>query len=124
MHDNTLIAIALSTSSLGILMLLAAMLFLEMPVSTITDASGMADGAPIRLSGAVVKTTMVSGKTIIILTQETTIPIVIEETIELESGTCIDVEGKRSSYKDQVQVDASKISECKAEELRKQRTQS
>lgn len=112
MKDRTLVAIALSTSSAGIFLLILAMLFLEIPETPISAIASTADGSPLHLKGEVAKTMAVGDRTIVYISQTNTIPVVVEETVKIEVGTCISVKGKRASYKGETQIDASKIERC------------
>ena len=68
-HDNWLILIAMTTAALGVVGLLFALEFLDVPITSIAKTAAMADGTPVRITGAVVGMRKAAGMMIITVTQ-------------------------------------------------------
>lgn len=113
MHDNWLIAIAMSIAGLGITMLLFALILIEPEQSTI-DATALAqDNTPAHIKGTVQSIRLIGNKTLVTVSQPSKIDIIIEDTVlNITKNSCIDITGKKSSYNNKAQVIASKIKEC------------
>jgi hypothetical protein len=113
MHDNWLIAVALSTSGVGMVGLLFAMVFLELPENSIPDAEASPDGAPLRLRGEVISTQQRGNITTISISQPQVIEVVLfDANISLPKDTCVVVQGKRSSYNGKPQLTATRVRRC------------
>ena len=112
MHDNWIVATALTTAALGMVGLLFVMIFLKLPESRIDDAHTVADGATLRLRGIARSVQHRANMTIIALEQPQIIEITRFAPIEIEEGSCIIVQGKKSSYNGESQLVATKITAC------------
>jgi DNA/RNA endonuclease YhcR with UshA esterase domain len=115
MHDNTLIAWALIVSALGITGLLFALIVLEVPVTTIPNATMAGDGTVVRVTGTVQQVQQRGSMTIATISQPATIDVILDSnTTALSAGDCITVHGKKGSFNSQAQISASRITKCKA----------
>ena len=106
MHDNWLVAIALCVAGLGITVLMFTLMFYELP----EDSIDAADGMPLRLRGNVTGVQERGNMTIITITQPTTIDVVLFEPVN--ASGCILVQGKKSTYRGDPQIAATKITRC------------
>lgn len=111
MHDNWLIAISMTVASLGIVCLLFALIFLEVPESSIRVVAQELDGTPVRVKGAVKNVQYRNNMTIISLEQPATIDITLFEVVNITSD-CVIAQGRKGSYKDTAQITATKIIKC------------
>ena len=112
MHDNWIIATALCVSALGIIGMMFALVFLELPESALPDARAMADGTPLRVRGTVTSINTRTNITTITITQPTTLTIIIRDNVTINKNDCIIVQGKKTSYKNNAQLEAEKIESC------------
>jgi DNA/RNA endonuclease YhcR with UshA esterase domain len=114
MHDNTLVAWALIISALGIAGLLFALIILEVPLTTIANATMAGDGAVVRVTGTVQRVQERGGMTIATISQPATIDVILDSNATaLSAGDCITVQGKKGSFNSQAQISASRIIKCK-----------
>jgi aspartyl/asparaginyl-tRNA synthetase len=118
MHDNWLIAIAMSTAGVGITMLLFALIVLDPAEKEITQITSMQNNAPIKITGTISSSRTIGNKTLITISQPSTIDIIIEDialnTTSLKRSSCIQVNGKTSEYNGKRQIIASKVELCKS----------
>jgi hypothetical protein len=114
MHDDWIVAIALCVSGIGIVLLLFALILLEPPQTDIPGAIASADGAPVRITGTLTGVRAIGERTILTITQPSTIDAVVESTnlTDLAIGDCIAVRGERSSYEGRAQVSATRVVAC------------
>lgn len=120
MHDNWLIAIAMSIAGIGITMLLLALLFIEPEQTTIDTASVLQDNTPTHIIGTTQSIKIIGNKTIITITQPSKIDVIIESSTinqteikkDIIKDPCIDIVGKKSSYNNKAQIIASKVQHC------------
>ena len=121
MHDNWLLLAAMTVSALGIAGLMFALIIMDVPLSTFADASAADDGVTVHVKGDVVRTQARTGFTVVTIEQPATLDIIIDGNVSgntsgatpFSVGTCVDVRGKKATYRNQTQVSATRISTCK-----------
>jgi hypothetical protein len=112
MHDRWLIAFALCMSALGIVGLLFALIFMDIPLSTIPQARQADDGVMVRITGTVSDVRR-SGIPTITISQPATIDVILpDEAQDVPVGSCVIVQGKKTTYKGKEQVNAARILAC------------
>jgi hypothetical protein len=92
--------------------MLFALIFMELPTSSILDAQAAADGTPVRMKGTVEQVQQRGNMTIITISQPSTIEITVFEEVNITSQ-CVVIQGKKGSYKGASQVTASRVERCK-----------
>jgi hypothetical protein len=110
MHDHWLVLLALCVAAAGMVGLLFVLTFLELPLTDIRTSEAMADGTPVRMQGEVVRVQQRGNISSLILRQPATIEVVIFGNVN--ASGCVIISGKRSSFKGQAQITASKIARC------------
>lgn len=112
MHDNWLIAIALSVSATGIIVLLVLLVLLEPGEIGIAEVPGQIDGAALAVRGTVDSVSHRGDLTVLEISQSCTIDAVVFERVEIAEGICIRAIGKKGTYEGTPQLVVSRITEC------------
>jgi uncharacterized protein YdeI (BOF family) len=116
MHDNWLVASAMIISSVGIAGLLFALIVLAPQSYSFYETKALPDSAPVRVNGTVVAVREIGNRTLLTITQPSTIDIVVDDKAALHSSIsthdCIIIDGKKERYNGNVQIIPSKISSC------------
>lgn len=110
MHDNLLIAIALSVSGAGIIALAVLLAVLEPESASIPDVQRFADGAPVRVEGTVTNVERRGGITVLTIEQPVTVEAVVFGNASAEG--CVRVLGRKDTHEGTVQIVARKILSC------------
>lgn len=108
MHDRWIVAIALATASLGVVGLLFALIFLEVPLTPIGESQ---EGTLIRVKGEVANVRQQGNLTFITITEQVSL-LVVSENVSVSKGDCLLVQGKKEVFRDQSQLRATKILRC------------
>jgi hypothetical protein len=112
MHDTWLIFIALCMAALGVILLLFALIFMEVPLADISTAGAATDGSMVRVRATVLGTRPLGNETIITISQPQTIDVIIDDKLNISKEDCIYVRGKKESYKGAAQIAATRVSRC------------
>ncbi|MDD9952885.1 MAG: hypothetical protein OXR66_00950 [Candidatus Woesearchaeota archaeon] len=110
MQDTTLVAIALSVSALGIILLQYALIVVAPLETPIPAVASFADGTPVLLEGRLVDVQHRGNLTILKVEQPATIDVVFFEQLEVEAD-CVRIRGKKDTYNGP-QVIGSRVEHC------------
>lgn len=116
MHDNWLVASDMIVSGVGIAGLLFALIILAPQSYSFDETKALPDSAPVRVNGTVVAMREIGNRTLLTITQPSTIDIVVQDQTALHTPInvhdCVIIDGKKERYNNNVQITPSKISLC------------
>jgi hypothetical protein len=112
MHDNWIVFWSLLIASMGIAGLLYATIVLEPQLQNITDAREAQDGTMVRIQGTVQSVKTQNDTARLTLAQQTIVQVIVEESINLSKNDCLIIQGKKTSFRNEPQITATRIRRC------------
>jgi RPA family protein len=109
MQESLLLKIALSTSVIGLALLLLILFSTGFKEIDISEAKQTEEGSAIKITGTIEKVTSNEGFSIISIRKEETIDIVVFDSINLSKGQIVEVTGKTKEYNGQNELVADRI---------------
>jgi len=109
MKDSVILATALVTGVVGVIVLYFLSSNIEIQTSGISQVKQLEENSEVRLKGEVVSITSMANLTIITIMRPEAIEVVVFQKINLSEGEFIDVIGKIGEFRGEKQVIADKL---------------